>query len=138
MDMETTVITSLDYDLSASCRLLSRGHKSGEDGGFFGSWWGSFLHVVLGIVYRPVLQKRAFREPSRNSGKPDPPCFKHWETGGAHLMPSREACMGSKGHLKNLMVSSGRESPWLECDSQPPRLKVCERWMSQGIQAGPS
>lgn len=34
MDMETTVITSLDYDLSASCRLLSGGHESGEDGAF--------------------------------------------------------------------------------------------------------
>lgn len=68
------------------------------------------MHVVLGIVYRPVLQKRAFREPSRNSGKPDPPCFKHWETGGAHLMPSREACTGSKGHLKTSWCPQG-ESP---------------------------
>lgn len=45
MDMETTVITSLDYDLSASCSLLLSGHKSGEDGAFFGYLWGSVLHI---------------------------------------------------------------------------------------------
>lgn len=57
MDMETTVITSLDYDLSASCSLLLSGHKSGEDGAFFGSLWGSFLHIG-----RPRYCLQTFRE----------------------------------------------------------------------------
>ena len=57
MDMETTVITSLDYDLSASCSLLLSGHKSGEDGAFFGYLWESFLHIG-----RPRYCLQTFRE----------------------------------------------------------------------------
>ena len=57
MDMETTAITSLDYDSSASCSLLLSGHKSGEDGAFFGYLWGSFLHIG-----RPRYHLQTFRE----------------------------------------------------------------------------
>ena len=125
MDMETTAITSLDYDSSASCSLLLSGHKSGEDGAFFGYLWGSFLHIG-----RPRYHLQTFRE-----GHPGNPQRTQERLSHLALNIVRQAVAprtqwgslhGIQGELENLMVSSGQESQWLEFYSQPTlRLYAC-------------